>query len=115
MVSTSDSPASLPSVSINNSRLEFRTRALSQTVANNVFDIKHLYPVQLDMLARIAMMKFKLSSYKTSPLLFVHPTGSGKSLARDVRSVIFRGVSLTIVPALSLGADLAVNIRQKVF
>ena len=58
-------------------------------------------------------MQFKLSSCKPSPLLFVHPNGGGKSLVRDEYLVLFRGVSLTIVPVLSLGANLAVKVRDK--
>ena len=110
---SSASTPSLSPVSSNDLRLELRARSLSQTVASDVFGINPLYPAQLDVLARLAMMKFKLSSNKPSPLLFVHPTGGGKSLVRDVHSVLFRGVSLTIVPVLSLGADLAAKVRQK--
>ena len=110
---SSASTPSLSPVSSNDLRLELRARSLSQTVASDVFGINPLYPVQLDVLARLAMMKFKLSSNKPSPLLFVHPTGGGKSLVRDVHSVLFWGVSLTIVPVLSLGADLAAKVRQK--
>ena len=99
--------ASRPPISETESLLESRARILSQTVARDVFGIDPLYPAQLDVLARLALMKFKLSSYKSSPLLFVHPTGGGKLLVRDIHSVLFRGVSLTIVPVLSLGADLA--------
>ena len=51
------------------------------------------------------MMKFKLSSINPAPVLFVQPPGGGKLLVRDVHSVFCRGVSLTIVPILSLGAD----------
>ena len=41
-----------------------------------------------------------ISDYR---LFIVRPTGGGKSLVRDVRSVIFGGVSLTVLPLLSLG------------
>ena len=58
-------------------------------------------------------MKFKASPLKPSSLLFVHPTGGGKSLVRDVHSTLFRGVSLNIVPVLSLGADLSLKVREK--
>lgn len=64
-----------------------------------MFGIKFLYPAQLDALARLAMIKFKLSSYKPSPLLRMHTTGGGESL---VHSVLFWGVSLIIVPNFAL-------------
>jgi len=114
MIPASYSPVSPQSVSDNDSRLKSRARILSQTVAKDVFGISPLYPAQLDVLAQLAMMQFKLSSCKPSPLLFVHQTGGGKSLVRDVYSVLFRGVSLTIVPVLFLGADLTVKVRDKV-
>lgn len=76
-------------VSSGDSRLELRGRALSQTVASDVFGITHLYPAQLDVLAQLAMMKFPLSCYKPPSLLFVYPTGGGKSLVRDVHLVLF--------------------------
>ena len=41
----------------------------------------------------------------------VYLTGGGKSLVRDVHSILFRGVSLTIVPVLSLGADLSIKVK----
>jgi hypothetical protein len=37
--------------------------------------------------------------------LLVAPTGGGKSLVRDVCGVCFRGITLTIIPLLSLGTD----------
>ena len=58
------------------------------------------------------MIKFKSSTQQPSPVLFVQPKGGGQSLVRDVRSVLFRGVSLTIVPVLALGVDLLVKVRQ---
>ena len=67
----------------------------------------------MDVLTRLALMKFKESPLKPSSLLFVHPTGGGKSLVRDVHSTLFRGVSLTIVPVLSLGANLSLKVREK--
>ena len=94
------------------SYLESRARILSQTVAMNVFGIDPLYPAQLEVLVRLAMMDFRSSSFECSPL-FVHLTGGGKLLVRDVHSVLFRGVILTIVPVLYLGADLVDKVRQK--
>ena len=34
-------------------------------------------------------------------------------LVRDVHPTLFRGVSLTIVPVLSLGADFSLKVRHK--
>ena len=59
-------------------------------------------------------MKFKDSKFKPSSVLFIHLTGWGESLVRDIHSVLFRGVSLAIVPVLFLGADLCQKVRQKV-
>mmetsp|Transcript_10654 Transcript_10654/g.15037 ORF Transcript_10654/g.15037 Transcript_10654/m.15037 type:complete len:201 (-) Transcript_10654:50-652(-) len=78
---------------------------LISKVANDVFSIPNLYPYQMEVLKRLAMMRFRTSSVPPSPVLLVSPTGGGKSLIRDVYSVLFRGVSLTIVPTLALGLD----------
>ena len=40
-----------------------------------------------------------------APLMFVRPMGGGKSAVRDTVGVILAGVSLTILPLLSLAAD----------
>ena len=92
------------------SQLESRAESLSRLVARDVFGIPMLYPPHVVVLKRLAMMKFRDSPLKPSSLIFVHPTGGGKSLVRDVHSVLFRGVSLTIVPVLSLGADLSIKV-----
>ena len=83
----------------------------SNKIANDVFGISQLYPAQRHVLQRLALMQFKTSSVSPMPFLFVHPTGGGKSLVRDVHSVMFRGASLTIVPTLALGSDQ----KQKVY
>ena len=118
MSSTSvSSPTLSDTTSVNapslQSHLESRAERLSRLVARNVFGIPMLYPPQVLVLKRLAMMKFRDSPMKPSSLLFVHPTGGGKSLVRDVHSVLFRGMSLTIVPVLSLGADSSIKVRQK--
>ena len=46
-----------------------------------------------------------ISDYRNKATLIVRPTGGGKSLVRDVCSVIYGGVSLTVLPLLSLGTD----------
>ena len=90
---------------ISESDMEGHARRLSAIVARDVFNTPELYPDQLRVLERLAMMKFKLSSIHPAPILFLQPTGGGKSMVRDVHSVISRGIALTIVPVLSLGAD----------
>ena len=60
-------------------------------------------------------MRFKASPYKPSSVLFVYPTGGGKSLVRDVHSALFCGVSLTIVHVLLLGVDLSLKVREKAY
>lgn len=59
------------------------------------------------------MMKFKSSILKPSSILFVHPTGGGKHLVRDVHSVLFHSVSLTVMSVLSLGVYLLEKVRQR--
>ena len=95
------------------SEMEGHARRLSAIVARDVFNTPELYPDQLRVLERLAMMKFKLSSIHPAPILFVQPTGGGKSMVRDVHSVISRGISLTIVPVLSLGADQRKKVIDK--
>ena len=102
-----------PVVVDRDTHLDSRVRVSLQLVTTNVFGTNPLYPAQLDVLVRLALMKFKSSTFKPSPVVFVHLTGGGKLLVRDVHSVLFRGVSLTIIPVLSLGADLAEKVKQK--
>ncbi len=45
-------------------------------------------------------------------VLLIRPTGGGKFSVRDVYSVMCTGVSLTITPLLSLGADQTEKIRK---
>ena len=78
------------------------------------FSIPELYPPQVEVSTRLAMMKFKLSPLNPSSILFLHPTGGVKYLVRDAHSVLFRGVSLMVVPVLSLGVNLSEKVRQKV-
>ena len=78
-----------------------------------MFNTPILYPDQIRVLERLALMKFKFSSIKPAPVLFVKQTGGGKLLVRDVHSVLCRGVSLIIVPVLSLGADQSKKVIDK--
>ena len=95
------------------SQLQSRAVTLSRLVTRNVFNIPELYPAQIDVLTRLVLIKFKASPYKPSSIIFVHPNGGGKSLVQDVHVTLFRRVSLTIVPVLSLGANLSLKVRQR--
>ena len=109
-VSSSATSANDPSLQ---SHLHSRAVFLSRLVAQHIFGIATLYPPQVDVLAHLALMKLKASPLRPSSVLFVYPTGGGKLLVRDVHSTLFRGVTLTIVPVLSLGAYLSLKVRQK--
>ena len=50
---------------------------------------------------------------RTKQTLVLRPTGGGKSLVRDVCSFICDGVSLTIMPLLSLGTDQTEKISSR--
>jgi superfamily II DNA helicase RecQ len=58
-------------------------------------------------------MGLPLSGVPSAPVLLVCPTGGGKLSVRDVYSVIKGGVSLTISPLLSLGADQEEKLNLK--
>ena len=94
-------------------QLSAKARSLSNSVATNVFNLLSLYDAQANVLERLALMRFVSSPIKPSSVLLIHPTGGGKSLVRDVYSVLFRGVTLTIVPILSLGSDQKVKLKKK--
>ena len=98
---------------VGESSLHTRAERLSRLVARNVFSISTLYPAHVAVLTHLAMTKFRNSPLKPLSVLFVHPTGGGKLLVRDVHSVLFRGMSLTVVPVLSLGEDLSMKVQQK--
>jgi len=93
--------------------LQSRATLLNKTVARDVFGIPELYPPQLAVLNRLAMMKFKSFPLHPSSILFVHPTRGGISLVRDVRSLLIRGVPLMVVHVLSIGADLSAKVMQR--
>jgi superfamily II DNA helicase RecQ len=58
-------------------------------------------------------MDLPRSGLLPAPVLLVRPTGGGKSSVRDVYSVMKGGVSLTICPLLSLGADQEAKFNLK--
>ena len=67
----------------------------------------------MDVLTKLAMMKFRDPPTFPTHILFVKATDGGKSLVRDINLVMFRGVSLTIVPLLVLGADQTLKVSTK--
>lgn len=88
-------------------------RELCEAAALDVLGIASSHPQQAEVLIRLFLMKIRHSPMKPAPLLFVKPTGGGKSLARDLHAVMFRGTTLTIAPILALGSDQAEKVRQK--
>ena len=88
-------------------------RSTAFTVARDVFGVHLLYEAQPNVLERLCLMHFKNLQINPSSILFIQPTGGRKSLVRYVYSAIFRGVSLTIVPILSIGADQKEKINIK--
>ena len=71
------------------------------------------YQWQKDIIAHMAMMPIPHSGVECGPILLVRPTGGGKSSVRDVYSLMKAGVSLTISPLLSLGADQEEKLKLK--
>jgi superfamily II DNA helicase RecQ len=71
------------------------------------------YQWQKDIIAHMAMMPIEHSGVDCGPILLVRPTGGGKSSVRDVYSLMNAGVSLTISPLLSLGADQEEKLKLK--
>ena len=69
---------------------------LISIIPSDVSAVPSVYQDQMDVLISLTMMKFRESSTNPAPLLFVKATGCGKYLVRDVHSVMFRGVSLTV-------------------
>ena len=60
------------------------------------------YPWQADVGAEL-VRNAKFGS--CTPKLLIQPTGSGKSRVRDTVGILLNGISLTIIPLLSLGGD----------
>ncbi len=84
---------------------------LSTVAMHNVFG-KMPYRWQLQIICHISLMKTIDTSICPGAVLLVRPTGGGKSSVRDVYSVMCAGVSHTITPLLSLGADQTQKICQ---
>jgi superfamily II DNA helicase RecQ len=81
-----------------------RNSELAVSLMQKVFGITP-YPWQVEVISHLLMMSIEDSGVPAAPVLLVRPTGGGKSSVRDVHGVICGGVSLTITPLLSLGAD----------
>jgi superfamily II DNA helicase RecQ len=95
-------------------RLAMRQRLSSiiEWKAQGVFNAT-LYPWQTEVIQQMGLMRIPNSGVACAPLLLVRPTGGGKSMVRDVFSVLNAGVSLTITPLLSLGADQEEKVNSK--
>ena len=81
---------------------------VEQMVAGSMRQIteKEPYQWQISNMAHwLAMAIPSLPDHPPAPVLQIRPTGGGKSSTRDVSGVMLRGVTLTIVPLLALGAD----------
>ena len=59
------------------------------------------------------MMKSREPTTDPAPLLLVKAIGSSKSLVRDVCLLMFRGVSLAVVPLLAFRVDQTSKVRTK--
>ena len=71
------------------------------------------YQWQKDITAHTGMMHIPHSGVECGPILLVRPTGGGKSSVRDVYSLMKAGISLTISPLLSFGANQEEKLKLK--
>ena len=76
---------------LTNRLLVHKAQRLISIVASDVFAIPLLYKYQMDVLVKLAMMKFRESPAVPTPLLLVKAAGGGKYLVRDIHSEMFRG------------------------
>jgi superfamily II DNA helicase RecQ len=81
-----------------------RFKHLSKVAMHDVFG-RIPYAWQVEIISHLSMMKKIGTFIRPGAVLLIWPTGGGKSSVRDVYSVMCAGVSLTINPLLSLGAD----------
>ena len=86
--------------------------ALAVSLMKKVFGITP-YPWQVEVITHLLLMSVEDSGVPAAPVLLVRPTGGGKSSVRDVHGVINGGISLTITPLLSLGADQEEKMRSR--
>jgi superfamily II DNA helicase RecQ len=79
-----------------------------ESMVRDAFQQAHNFqprPSQLYSTSKIIRSFFEPRSIKARPILFVAPTGIGKSAVRDAVGLTTAGVVLTICPLLSLSAD----------
>jgi superfamily II DNA helicase RecQ len=88
-----------------------RFKHLSMAAMHDVFG-RMPYEWQVEIISHLSMMKKIGTFIRPGAVLLIRPTGGGKSSVRDVYSVMCAGVSLTITPLLSLGADQTEKIRK---
>jgi superfamily II DNA helicase RecQ len=81
-----------------------RSSELAASVMQKVFGIAP-YPWQVEVISHLLVMSIEDRGVPAAPVLLVRPTGGGESSIRNVHGVVNGGVSLTITPLLSLGAD----------
>jgi hypothetical protein len=89
-----------------------RLRIIVEAQSQGVFNVTP-YPWQTEVIIHMTLMNVPRGGVSCAPLLLVRPTGGGKSLVRDVYSIVKAGVCLTITPLLSLGADQVEKISLK--
>jgi superfamily II DNA helicase RecQ len=96
-------------------RRQWYRRRCSEMASSFMMDVlgNTPYQWQTDVISHMAMMPIPGSGVDCAPVLLVRPTGGGKSSVRDVYSLMNCGVSLTISPLLSLGADQEEKLKLK--
>ena len=83
------------------------TDLVFQTVMN-----RRPYPFQSRIRRTLAAMSHSQHHLSKASILLVALTGDGKSSVRDAHAFITGGVTLTIVPLLSLGVDQSEKVKQ---
>ena len=79
-----------------------------ESMVRDAFQQAHNFqprPSQLLSTSKIVRAFFETRPIKARPILYVAPTGIGKSAVRDAVGLTTAGVVLTICPLLSLAAD----------
>jgi hypothetical protein len=93
--------------------IRIECRSLAKEAMLEVFG-RDAYDWQLDINTRLSQMMIPNSGVDPAPVLLVRPTGGGKSSVRDLHTHMFGGISLTISPLLSLGADQESKINTNI-
>jgi superfamily II DNA helicase RecQ len=79
--------------------------------ARDVMD-REPYDVQILIRRHLQRMSHSLHCQVPAPILFIWPTGGGKSLVRDLHAIILGGFTITIVPLLSVGIDQSTKLKR---